>query len=29
VNRLPGKRRDLYNWQRNSRMFLKPLEDGA
>jgi amino-acid N-acetyltransferase len=29
VNRLPGKRRDLYNWQRNSRMVLKPLEDGA
>ncbi len=26
VKQLPGHRRDLYNWQRNSRMFLKPLE---
>ena len=26
VKQLPGHRRDLYNWQRNSRMFLKPLQ---
>ncbi len=25
LERLPGRRRDLYNWQRNSRLFLKPL----
>jgi len=26
LKQLPGRRRDLYNWQRNSRMFLKPLK---
>jgi len=26
LGRLPGRRRDLYNWQRNSRLFLKPLD---
>lgn len=25
VKKLPGRRRDLYNWQRNSKMFLKPV----
>jgi amino-acid N-acetyltransferase len=24
--RLPGRRKDLYNWQRRSRLFVKPLE---
>lgn len=26
IKRLPGRRRDLYNWQRNSKMFIKPVE---
>ena len=25
VERLPGRRRDLYNWQRRSKVFVKPL----
>ncbi len=25
VERLPGRRRDLYNWQRRSKVFIKPL----
>jgi len=26
VTTLPGKRRDLYNWQRNSRLLIKPID---
>ncbi len=26
VSELPGKRKDLYNWQRNSKVFIKHLE---
>lgn len=26
LERLPGRRRDLYNWQRGSKAFLKPLD---
>ncbi|WP_456406483.1 amino-acid N-acetyltransferase, partial [Thiolapillus sp.] len=26
ISHLPGKRKDLYNWQRNSKMFVKQLE---
>lgn len=26
VSQLPGKRKDLYNWQRNSKMFVHQLE---
>ena len=28
LSRLPGRRKDLYNWQRRSRLFIKPLEPG-
>jgi len=29
VDDLPASRRDLYNWQRNSRVFFKELADGG
>ncbi len=29
IDRLPARKRDLYNWQRNSRLFVKALEPGS
>ncbi len=26
ISKLPGKRKDLYNWQRNSNIFIKHLK---